>query len=71
MRLPKKEKFPPRLSLTLEELKALYNAAVFQEAYNDMLPWVYISTDGDRIIIYQTPVYPGQEIHYHYNIKDK
>lgn len=71
MRLPKKEKPVPRLTLTFEELRKLYNDAVFQEEYNDMLPWVHIGTDGDRIIIYQTPVYPGQKIHYHFNTKDK
>ncbi|WP_195268076.1 hypothetical protein [Eubacterium sp. 1001713B170207_170306_E7] len=71
MRRLKKEKSPPCLTLTLEELKKLYNDAVFQEEYNDMLPWIHISTDGDCIIICQPPVYLGQKIHYHYNTKDK
>ena len=66
MRLPKKEKPVPRLALSLEELKKLYNDAVFQKQYNHLLPLIMIVPEGGRITIYQPPAFPSQASYYHY-----
>lgn len=66
MRLPNKEKEVPRLALSLEELKKLYNDAVFQKQYNHRLPLIMIVPEGNHITIYQPPAFPSQASHYHY-----
>ena len=65
MRLPNKEKEVPRLALSLEELKKLYDDAVFQKQYNHRLPLIMIVPEGNRITIYQPPAFPSQASYYH------